>query len=138
MRLNNGQVGRVQSLSVPSAGSSVSVNIHSSRVSSEISKSEDQLSEFHARGGSTGPERYAPQVDYRQDPTPLESCSLADYIRMPSSSLPVSTYNDKAEEPALQAQMESEFPKLDSALIAAILADYSDSAEAKNVLSALS
>ncbi len=44
----------------------------------------------------------------------------------------------KVEEPALQAQMESEFPKLDSALIAAILTDYSDAAEAKNVLSALS
>lgn len=42
------------------------------------------------------------------------------------------------EEPALQAQMESEFPKLDSALIAAIVADYSNPAEARSVLSALS
>lgn len=129
----------MQSLSVPSAGSGVSVNVHSSRVSSEISNSEPRLSDLHSRGGSTARgERYSPQVDYRQDPTPLESCSLADYIRMPSSSLPISTSNNQTEEPALQAQMESEFPKLDSALIAAILADYSDSAEAKNVLSALS
>ena len=42
------------------------------------------------------------------------------------------------EEPTLQAKMELEFPKLDSALIAAIVADYTDPAEAKNVLSALS
>lgn len=129
----------MQSLSVPSAGSGLSVNVHSSRVSSEISNSEGWLSDLRSRGGSTARgERYAPQVDYRQDPTPLESCSLADYIRMPSSSLPISSSNNKTEEPALQAQMESEFPKLDSALIAAILADYSDSAEAKTVLSALS
>ena len=42
------------------------------------------------------------------------------------------------EKPALQAQMESEFPELDSALIAAIMADYSNAVEARNVLSALS
>ena len=43
-----------------------------------------------------------------------------------------------SEESALQAQMELEFPKLDSALIAAIMADYTDPAEARNFLSALS
>ena len=126
----------MQSLSVSSqrsAYSDISVNSPSARVSSETYNSEPRLSQSHSRGGGK-----ALQVDYRQDPTPLESCSLADYIRIPSSSLPASASGDTIEEPALQVQMESEFPKLDSALIAAILADYSDSAEAKNVLSALS
>ena len=133
----------MQSLSVfsqRSAYSDISVNSSSARVSSETYNSEPRLSQSHSRGGESSGRGggKALQVDYRQDPIPLESCSLADYIRIPSSSLPASASGDTIEEPALQVQMESEFPKLDSALIAAILADYSDSAEAKNVLSALS
>ena len=85
------------------------------------------------RGGG-----YSLQDDYRQDSTPLESRSLADYIRFPSSPTLASASGIIHEEPALQAQMELEFPKLDSAFIAAIVADYTDPAEAKNVLSALS
>ena len=89
--------------------------------------------EFNGRGGTN-----ALQGDRRQEPTPLESCSLADYIRSPSVPVSASTSSIKVEESTLQTQMESEFPKLDTALIAAILADYSDSTEAKMVLSALS
>lgn len=133
----------MQSLSVSSqrsAYSDISVNTPSARVSSETYNNEPRLSQWHSGGGGSSGRRggKALQVDYRQDPTPLESCSLADYIRNPLSSLPASASGDTIEERALQVQMESEFPKLDSALIAAILADYSDSAEAKNVLSALS
>ena len=133
----------MQSLSVPSERSTssiVSVNTPSGRLGSETYHTESGLSQsyFRGEGSSERGARHAPQVDYGQDPTPLESCSLADYIRNPVSSLPTSTSDDKVEEPALQAQMELEFPNLDSALIAAILADYSDSTEAKSVLSALS
>ena len=133
----------MQSLSVPSEHSTssiTSVNTPSSRVSSETYHTESGLSKFYFRGGGSSERgaRHAPELDYRQDPTPLESCSLADYIRNPVSSLPASGSGNKVEEPALQARMELEFPNLDSALIAAILADYSDSTEAKSVLSALS
>ena len=132
----------MQSLSVPcehSTSSIVSVNTPSSRVSSETYHTESGLSKSYFRGGGSSERgaRHAPEVDYRQDPTPLESCSLADYMRNPVSS-PASASGNKVKEPALQARMELEFPKLDSALIAAILADYSDSTEAKSVLSALS
>ena len=133
----------MQSLSVPSelsTSSIVSMNTPSSRASSETYHTEPGLSKSHFKGGRSSERgaRHAPEVDYRQDPTPLESCSLADYVRNPVSSLPASVSGNKIEEPALQARMELEFPKLDSALIAAILADYSDSTEARSVLSALS
>ena len=123
----------MQSLSEPSQPSA------GFGVSSETYNTEHGMSQSHPRREFSGrTEKYAPQVDYRQEPTPLESCSLADYIRSPSIPVPAPASSIKFEEPALQAQMESEFPNLDSALIAAILADYSDSTEAKNVLSALS
>ena len=133
----------MQSLSVPSERSTssiVSLNTPSSQANSETYRLESGLSKSYFRGEGSIERgvRHAPQVDHRQDPTPLESCSLADYIRNPVSSLPASAPDDKVEEAALQARMELEFPKLDSALIAAILADYSDFTEAKSVLSALS
>ena len=130
----------MQSLSVRSELSTNSGISANTPLSSEIYSSETGLSQSHLRGGGSSARRAkpTPQVDYRQDPTPLESCSLADYIRIPSPSLSVPASSMQTEEPALQAQMELEFPKLDSALIAAILADYSDPAEAKTVLSALS
>lgn len=94
---------------------------------------------YSTEAGSSGRRgRTTPEDDYRQYPSPLQSRSLADYIRAPSLPITASISNGTIEEPALQDQMESEFPKLDSALIAAILADYSDPAEARSVLSVLS
>ena len=136
VRLTNGQIGRVQSLSAASRSSSSFDNAgHSpSRISSETYSNDCGPSQSHSKGGSSGRKGgYTLQDDYRQDPTPLESRSLGDYIR-PSSA----PKRACVQEPPLQAQMESEFPKLDSALIAAIVADYSNPAEARNVLSALS
>ena len=126
MRLDNGQVGRVQSLSEHASSTGISSEIHAS--------------ERRERGSSGQRNIYEQQLDYRQDPTPLESCSLADYIKLPPSPSPLldSATGIRVEEATLQTQMELDFPKLDSALIAAILADHPDSAEAKNVLSALS
>ncbi|CAD6578363.1 MAG: hypothetical protein ASARMPRED_008697 [Alectoria sarmentosa] len=143
VRLNNGHVGRVQSLSTPfqpSTGPDIYVHPSPTPLSSETSNRENGLSQHRSRGGGSSGRggRYALQDNYSQDPTPLESRSLADYIRFPSSQVPVSASNIPVEEQALQAQMESEYPKLDSALIAAIVADYTDPAEARDVLSALS
>ncbi|CAF9931625.1 hypothetical protein IMSHALPRED_008668 [Imshaugia aleurites] len=142
VRLSNGQVGRVQSLSAPSQFSADSdLSPHSSpHVSSETYSSEREPFQYHSKGGGSSGRRgrSVPQDDYRQDSIPLESRSLAEYIRHTSSSIPASAASIKGEEPELQARMESEFPNLDSALIAAIVADYPNPAEAKNVLSALS
>ncbi|KAF6240944.1 hypothetical protein HO173_000737 [Letharia columbiana] len=142
VRLTNGQVGRVQSLSAPSqlsASSDISLHPLSTSVSPETYNGERGPSKSHSTGGGSSRRGgKALQDDYRQDPTPLESRSLADYIRLPSSPEPASAPSITVEEPSLQTQMESEYPKLDSALIAAIVADYPDPAEAKNVLSALS
>lgn len=142
MRLHNGQVGRVQSLSAspqPSADSDEFVHPSSPCDSSQTQNSGRRLSQYHARGEGSSRRggRSALQNDYRQDPIPFESRSLADYIRFPSSPKHASA-SSTVVEPALQVQMESEFPKLDSALIAAIVADYSDPTEARGVLSALS
>lgn len=133
----------MQSLSTPfqpSAGSDVSGHFSSPRVTSDTSHNQRGLSQYHSMGrGSSGRGGgYGLQDDHRQDSSPLESRSLADYIRFPSSPTPASASGVMNEEPTLQAKMELEFPKLDSALIAAIVADYTDPAEAKNVLSALS
>lgn len=132
----------MQSLATPfqqSAGSDIGLHPSSPRVTSETYNSERGLSQYHSIGrGSSGRGGYALQDDYRQEATPLASRSLADYIRFPSSPTPASASRIMNEKPTLQAQMESEYPKLDSALIAAIVADYTDPAEAKAVLSALS
>lgn len=133
----------MQSLSTPfqpSAGFDVSGHSSSPHITSDTPHSERGLSQYHSIGkGSSGRGGgYGLQDDYRQDSTPLESRSLVDYIRFPSSPTLASASGIMDEEPALQAKMELEFPKLDSALIAAIVADYTDPAEAKNVLSALS
>ena len=133
----------MQSLSTPfqpSAGSDISVHSSSARVTSGTYNSERGPSQHHSigRGSSGRAGGYALQDDYRQDSTPLESRSLADYIRFPSLPTQASASSIMNEEQALQAQMESEFPKLDSSLIAAIVADHTDPSEAKNVLSALS
>lgn len=130
----------MQSLSTPfqpSAGSDISVHPSSARVTSGAYNCERGPSQHHSIGrGSSG--GYSLQDDYRQDSTPLESRSLADYIRFPSLPTPASASSIINDEEMLQAQMESDFPKLDSSLIAAIVADYTDPSEAKHVLSALS
>lgn len=133
----------MQSLSAPSqlsTGSDISVHPPPTPVSSKTYNIEHGLSQHHSRrGGSRGRGgRNAVQDDYQQDPTPLEPRSLADYMRFPSSPVLASASITSVEEPAVQANMEAEFPKLDSALIAAIVADYSDPAEVRDVLSALS
>lgn len=76
VRLSNGQVGRVQSLSAPSqlsADSDAYVHPSSPYSSSKIHSIKRGLSHYNAREGSSRREgRYALQDDYRQDPTPYE------------------------------------------------------------------
>lgn len=131
VRLSNGQVGRVQSLSTPSEPSMGAQVAPYARTSYSIGSGQE------GREGQRG--RFALQEDYRQDPTPHESRSLADYIRLPSSSKANGHVPDAAYEGnTMQAQLEKDFPKLDSALIAAILADHEKVEDARRVLSSVS
>ncbi|KAL2040412.1 hypothetical protein N7G274_006855 [Stereocaulon virgatum] len=133
VRLSNGLVGRVQSLSAPSEQQAATQSTTHSQNSSN--KFCGQTS--HARGR---PDRkYALKEDHRNSPTPHESASLADYIRAPSSSqLRHPSSRDIPVKDTTQATMEKDFPHLDSALIAAVLADHEGAEEARAVLSSLS
>jgi uncharacterized repeat protein (TIGR03833 family) len=135
VRLTDGRVGRVQSLStdlhstsIAQATSSVPMSSDSLNGSSEVLA---QRSSTAGRGERNG--RVSRQGDYGGDPTPLQSRSLADYIKVPASSkiAPV-------PQIPVQAQLEKDFPKLDTALIAAILVDYEDVDTARSVLATLS
>ena len=77
--------------------------------------------------------RVSRRGDYAGDPTPLRPRSLADYIKVPPSSK-IAT----VPQIPVQAQLEKDFPKLDTALIAAILVDYEDVDTARSVLATLS
>lgn len=129
VRLSTGQVGRVQSLST---SSEPSIGGHTT---SFMSNSFGNGSGQEQRRGP----RVGLQEDYRQYPTPHESRSLADYIRVPSSSRANDHLPDAVQvENTIQTRLEKQFPGLDSALIAAILADHKRVEDATAVLSSLS
>jgi len=69
-----------------------------------------------------------------------ESSSLIDYVRPPKQRKGAAKTQpgDSESQNALQSRLEAEFPKLDSALIAAILADYPTIDDARGVLKGLS
>lgn len=140
VRLNSGLVGRVQSLSIASKTLREPDNAVPPLAESSDANSRDyqEPQPTSARGVHKGlVKSYSTQSDYKPDQNPPESRSLADYIRLRSSRGPTPTSHTKAEA-TIQERMELEFPKLDSALIAAILADYTDLAETRGVLSTLS
>ena len=101
------------------------------------------------------------QDDVRNDPVPVEERSLEDYIKKPSKNKmkkgrgkqtlpPAEEVSEKEGYEAesspigdwgtrtMQEQLQEEFPKLDSALIAAILADHGGGDAARVVLKGLS
>ena len=133
VRLSSGEIGRVQSLSLSSE------HIATAQTPPYVQTSfpsEHQNAPNHSGGRRRG--RLPSQGDYRQDPTPLESRSLADYIKISSSSKITHPSNSTAVKDTTQAAMEKEFPKLDTALIAAILADHEDINNARGILGSLS
>ena len=133
VRLRSGEIGRVQSLSL----SSEPIGAAQAPPHEQMSfVNEYETSPNHFEGRRR--ERFTLQEDYRQDPFPLESRSLADFIRIPSSSKTISQTGSTGAKDTLQATMEKEFPKLDSALIAAILADHDDTNDARGILTSLS
>lgn len=133
VRLRSGEIGRVQSLSLSSEPlPAAQALLHEQ--ASFVSDYENSPNKF----GGRRRERFTTQDDYRQDPSPPESRSLADYIRVPSSSKTVPPTSSTAVKDTTQTAMEKEFPKLDSALIAAILADHDDMNDARGILASLS
>ena len=133
VRLSNGQIGRVQSLSVPS-------NSPTAAQASPYTNTRDSQ-EFPTESGRRERERWKKgpsiQSDYREDQKPPESRSLADYIKVSTSSKSTSTIGDHGLNDSTQASCEKDFPNLDTALIAAILADHDDLEAARHVLSSL-
>jgi len=134
VRLMDGQVGRVQALALAHEGTGMEGSADDG-VEGELERSTMNQSDMRrSRGGRRGRGGRTFEEEYRLDRTPQESLSLFDYVKPPSETARVST--SETVEPVLtaQEQLESEFPKLDSALISAILADYPAAAEARTVL----
>jgi uncharacterized repeat protein (TIGR03833 family) len=138
VQLTDGQVGRVQALAPAHEGAGM-VGSGGDGVDREPDHSTmKQSNTRRSRGGHHGRAGRGLEEEYRLDQAPRESLSLFDYVRTPSETARVSTL--ETAEPVLTAQerLELEFPKLDSALISAILVDYPAVAEARTVLSSLS
>lgn len=140
VRLADGRVGRVQSLSTAAdqsiAAQTLPWDLSSSGIPSGPSDYPKQLSGRVGSGGKKG--RFSLREDHKEGPNPLESQSLADYIKSPASSKSVSSLVCCDQEDTIQIQLEKDFPKLDTALIAAILADHDDADGARSVLASLS
>ena len=137
VRLSDGKIGRVQSVA---SGIPLSAQAPS-----------DQVSPFQTRrsGAVTG---HGLQQDYRTEEQPEEDVSLLDYIKVKpakkskgkrkmagsSTEAEPSQAPPESEGASLQQQMESEFPNLDPALIAAIVSDHGSPIAARGVLAGLS
>lgn len=142
VRLRSGHVGRVQSLSSTSQGQGLPQSSTSGPdLLSRRANANDRLlaADLGNTSLSTEPNRgrFSMQSDYREDPTPADSRSLADYIKTPRKALRSPRPTTTDDEIPLQSELERDFPSLDTALIAAILADYPGDAEARNVLKSL-
>ncbi|KAL8828534.1 MAG: hypothetical protein Q9170_006564 [Blastenia crenularia] len=125
VRLEDGQIGRVQSLgsgNVPS-----SLNSHSTKSSLQPSPYSDNSRRSSGTKGSWE-DIYRNGREIQPQPR-----SLADYIK--SSPRHWSPQTEKAMDP--QTRLEVAFPNLDTALIAAILVDYPDPVQAEEVLDSL-
>lgn len=144
VRLINGQIGRVQPLS-----NSTNSGHQYSSVASQPSSSYDavgtpQKQPLSVTAGPNGG-RWGMAQDLREDghdpESRPESSSLFDYVRPPKQRKAAGKKTqpgDSAGQKALQTRLEAEFPKLDSALIVAILAEYPTVEDARGVLKDLS
>jgi len=122
VRLTDGQIGRVRSLAAPSSSASAGP--------------EPEL-QSTPRAPQAG---RGIQDDYRLETEPAATTSLLDYVKAPKQKKGKNSdvvQPDDAMTP--QQQLEAEFPKLDTALIAAILLDHDlDLVSARATLSSLS
>ena len=124
VRLTDGQIGRVQSLA------STTLPPQSSGLQPATTGDPSQNS-FSIRNN------FRFQDDYRNESKPETSLSLEDFIKVKPGKKRGRKVTDSELDIAPQAQMESEFPRLDTALIAAILADHHRVEDARDVLSSI-
>lgn len=147
VRLTDGQIGRVQSLTSSDNAARQDVGPGQQDIPSVMDGAVGGkvfTPSFQGRSSSSR-DRRGIQDDYRYDDVAADSRSLADYLKAPSKNKVRRTKTSgsgsepaKEEEKDVQSVLDSEFPGLDSALIAAIVADHKDAADARNVLRALS
>lgn len=160
VRLSDGQIGRVQSLSQLGVHSSASSqpNAPSAGFGGNpfASQPAAHMTSLPTTIGDQAKARM--QEDYRNDPTPAETASLEHYIKKPSqkkkkrknsvgsrlnstsvSEEPSESGSAQAVREETQARLEAEFPQVDTALIAAMVADHlGDIGGARKVLKEVS
>lgn len=133
VRLIDGKVGRVQEIIQDvepgsSVGGSQPSNSHPDLNTSRQASQRQQQHNNHS---------YYPKspilLSHQQHPT-----TLGDYIIPPSSHHRSKTHKSASTTDNTQERFEKLYPNLDTALIAAILADHTDGDEAGRVLNALS
>ena len=143
VRLADGQIGRVQSVSPFLSHGNSTATMTESRPAGQSNTTPFAPQTSHNR-------QFKIQEDFRNDPTPADTRSLEDYIKKPTqkkkgrknakaegSDLPATASSEVQEEQPMdkQHQLEKEFPTLDAALIAAMIADHlGDTDSAKKVL----
>jgi uncharacterized repeat protein (TIGR03833 family) len=128
--LTDGRIGRVQSMASNS-------DSNGSTATDATSAQSDtrQFSQIQLGRGARGI-----QDDYRLDPEPAETSSLLDYVKAPRQKKGKGG-REPLQGDALtpQQQLEAEFSKVDSALVAAILSDHENNlSAARATLSSLS
>lgn len=150
VRLRNGQIGRVQSLTSQDRDAG---NTSTSAEGNEVGYSETLETR---RGGPRLQEEgrrrtYTMQEDYREESIPTQSINLGDYIKVSQKKKPrrkvqpvdapstlerdPGVEEGMSLEPAsIQGKLESEFPNVDSALVAAILSDFHGDIEEARVV----
>ena len=143
VRLTNGQIGRVQSLFNPTNSahqdSSTAPQPSSSYDTVGTPQKQDLNATVAPRGGRWGMAQDVREDGHDPESRP-ESSSLFDYVRPPKQRKVATKPQPERSEghDALQGRLEAEFPKLDPALIAAMLADYPAVDEVRGVLKGLS
>ena len=140
VRLSDGKIGRVLSLAMEADSSAVDQGIPLWSGSNRIPSDADDFSgQQSVRAGREGKRKGHPIYDdYEDGSEPQQTRSFADYIKVPTTSKLASTAQGSSRGDTNQLQLEKEFPTLDTALIAAILADHDDAQNARNILSSLS
>jgi len=138
--LMDGKIGRVQSLSSDSDPTGTAEMTFSAPIRYDtLSDAPKALAQQSLRAGRGARNEKVPlQQDLREDSIPVRSQSLANYIEVPTSSKPASAPQNSVQADSVQNGLEKDFPKLDTALIAAILADHEDVDAARSVLASLS
>jgi uncharacterized repeat protein (TIGR03833 family) len=167
VRLESGLIGRVQSLAPASNDSPPGINQASPSIHDDGHREDGSSKEFTVtQKFSSRTQNYRFQEDFRKTEPPVaEAVSLTDFMKPTSrnkhkksrklaavtNSRHISLASNNSEQSSErviattsdehisdQTRLETEFPKLDSALIAAILGDCTSIQEVRSILLSLS